>query len=459
MNTTNAIAHYVSGLKYADIPVEATGIVKKALLDFLGVSFSGALMPEKMIVDLVRGLGGPSESIIISGGYLAPANMAALANGMLASAPDSSDTSLTWNVGHPTETIMPALLALGEKHSLSGKDLITAYVAGFEAGSRIGASLEKHYTMGWHSTATVGSLAAAAASCNMMHLDPAKVCNALGIAGSMAFGLKLNLGTGTRSLHAGRAAQSGILAAELTGAGLTANNAIFEGATGYVNLMGGTEHLLELGAGTLGTSYDIVAPGGLSFKLHACCYMAAWCADAIIYIADRSNIRIEDVEHITCSIPKPLSQTLTCHRPQTGADGMYSLEYCMAAAILDHRLGLAQFTTEKVLRPEAQALFENVDIVFPNESLEMGLSEAFRQPSSVTVQLKDGSEISREVKFPRGDIRNQVSEAEIQEKFREYSCALLDHGQQDEIIDAVFNLERLVLISDISRIILKIKVN
>ncbi len=456
MNATETIARYVTSQEYADLPQGAVEIVKSALLDFLGVCFSGVMMPEGMIIDYVQGMGGPPEAVVIGGGYRAPANMAALANGMLAAAPDSSDTSLTWNVGHPTEVLMPALLALGDRSSRSGKDLITSYIIGFEVGSRIGTSLNRHYTMGWHTTATVGAFAAAAASSRILDLGLDQVRNALGMAGSMAFGLKLNLGTGARSLHTGRAAQSGIMAAELARAGLTANTSILEGPTGYVNIMGGSEPLLDQAVAGLGRSLDILGPGGLSFKLHACCYMAAWCVDAMLYLADKHKIRINDIDHITCRIPRPLAQTLNCHRPQIGGDGMYSMEYCMAAAILDHRLGLAQFTDEKVLRPEAQALFDRVELAFPEETVNMGLSEAFRQASSVTVRLQSGKELTHEVRYPKGDIRNPITDVDAQDKFREFSARLLSRGQQDEIIRLCRNLDSLERVSEISRALLKI---
>jgi len=202
--------------------------------------------------------------MVIGVGIRTSPPLAALANGTLASATNCTDTSLTWNIGHPTETILPAILALGEKYQASGKDLLTSYIVGFEVGSRIGTGFEKHFELGWHTTATVGTFASTAAASKILKLDHQKFIMALGIAGSEISGLQTNRRSVTRALHSGLASRNGVVAASLALRGMEASSSIFEGRIGLTKLVdGGDGTSLKKAVDELGCSFDIIAPDGL----------------------------------------------------------------------------------------------------------------------------------------------------------------------------------------------------
>ncbi|MBI2869798.1 MAG: MmgE/PrpD family protein, partial [Chloroflexi bacterium] len=204
---------------------------------------------------------------------------------------------------------------------------------------------------------------------------------------------------------------------------------------------------------TLGRSWDITAPGGLSLKLHASCYLSQWCVDAALYLVNTHDIKPDEVARVTCALPGAMGGTLKSHRPGTGFDGMISLEYCIAAALLDRQVGLEQFTDEKVARPEARVLLEKVETVFPPDTRGMSLADAFKYPNAVTIELKNGRVYRHEVDYPKGDIRNPLTEEEGAAKFRSFAGETLSADGKEAVIAATRRLETLSKTSELTRLL------
>lgn len=445
---TEIIADFVVNTGYRQIPVEAIGIAKQAILDSLGCALAGAREPAvEILCKYAKRLGGKSEVGIIASGFKTSTPIAALVNGTMAHVLDYDDVAASW-WGHPTVVLMPTVLALGEQEKLSGKSVLEAYVLGFEVGSRLNRGLGiGYYQAGWHSTIVAGTMATAVAAAKMMDMNAHEVRVALGIAASLAGGLKRNFGTMTKSLHAGTAAQNGIIAASLAADGFTADDSIIEAPQGYCEMFS-RDYSLEKITGPLGSPFDIISPG-LSIKPYPCCRIMHQSIDAILAIVQEHGINAADVAEVRCRTSPALPVQLYYHQPQTGLEGKFSIEYCMAVAILDGQVKLAQFEDERVRRSDVQGLSRLVHYVHPD-----GVDWAKAPlPQAVTVRLKDGREFTHEVRHARGDPANPLMAQEVADKFHDCARRSLSPAQTKRCVELVAGLEKLKDISPLAELL------
>src|SRR5437899_10063560 len=269
MGLTQDVANFVSKTKYRDIPTEVVCLARGFILDGLGVALAGSTDDCSRIVQAhTRQIGGRDESTIIGTGLRAPAPKAALANGVAGHAMDYDDTQLSTSkqavyglLTHPTTPVLAAVLAIGEKEKIRGKDFLLAYILGVEVECRIADAINPHhYQSGFHSTATMGGFGAAMAVGKILRLKEEALIRTLGVAASTASGLRENFGTMTKPLHAGRAAENGVTAALLAQAGFTSATNILEARRGFFHAMGGGCDESKI-AGKLGRPYFMQDPG------------------------------------------------------------------------------------------------------------------------------------------------------------------------------------------------------
>ncbi|MFC1982045.1 MmgE/PrpD family protein [Chloroflexota bacterium] len=437
---TRRIAEFVVETGYRQIPGEAIKIAKGTILDNLGCALAGAREPAVEIVTrYVSELGSKPEVGVIARGFWAAAPLAALVNGTMAHVLDYDDVAATW-FGHPTAVLMPTAMAMGEKYKMPGEAVLEAYILGFEVGARINMGLTRaYYEGGWHATIATGTMAAAVVAAKMMKLDVQKIRVALGIAASLAGGLKRNFGTMTKSFHAGTAAQNGIIAASLAKEGFTAEENILEAPQGYCQMFGRNYKLDNITDG-LGSSFHICSTG-IAIKPYPCCRGMHQSIDAILHIIEEHDIKAADVVEVECRTLPYLPVQLYHHRPKTGLEGKFSIEYCMAAALIDRCIRFTQFQDKMVNRSDAQELLQKVRYTHPEKiDPERGL---FREPQTVTVRLKDGRELRCEVTNPKGDPANPLSQEELEDKFRDCARAALSTQDIDRCLEMVSSLESL----------------
>jgi 2-methylcitrate dehydratase PrpD len=246
---TAYVADFIASTKYSDIPKAVLDLGKKSILDGLGLALAGsAAKSGELVRRHLQGLGcagGPAS--VIGTAMRVPPRFAAFANGTAIHADDYDDTQLAVAkdrvyglLTHPTAPVLPAVLAVGQRDGRSGRDLLTAYHVGVEVECKIAEAISpRHYQHGFHSTATCGTFGAAAGLANLLGLPAETARTALGIAGSQSAGLRENFGTMTKPFHAGRAAESGVLAAEFAGLGFTATPCILEAPRGFFRAAGG----------------------------------------------------------------------------------------------------------------------------------------------------------------------------------------------------------------------------
>src|SRR6266478_6587446 len=356
---TMALAERASALRYDDLPAAASALARQCVLDYLGVALAGAADPLVRILldELTEAAGAPQASIIGHNARL-PALSAALVNGAASHALDYDDVNMAMP-GHPSVAILPALLALAELKGSSGREVITAFVAGYETACRIGAALQPgHYNLGFHATSTVGCFGAAAACARLLGLDTAATATALGVAGTQAAGLKSQFGTMCKPFHAGKAAQNGLLAARLASRGFTSRADIVECEQGFA-LTHGPDFSPEAA---------LAGPpeGGLHlfanlFKYHAACYLTHAPIECARALRRQHRLTPEAIAGITLRLDASCERVCNIPAPVDGLQSKFSLRQTVAMALAGvDTASLDAYSTENALDPALVRLRDRV---------------------------------------------------------------------------------------------------
>jgi 2-methylcitrate dehydratase PrpD len=279
LDITQQSANFVAGLKHSDLPVRCIEAARIGFVDCIGVMIAGAAEQPVRIVSAMLSASTQNDGApeIPSGRNLAAAD-AALVNGVAAHVLDYDDVALA---GHPSTVLVPAILAEGWTTDCSGAEAISAYVAGYELWAQLAALEPGHlHERGFHPTAVMGALATAAACARLRGLDVDRTRHAIAIAASLASGLVANFGTMTKSLHAGRTAQSGVLAARLAEQGFTASADALEHRTGFLRAHSPSgSPRTEDGTIDIGTNWRL-SELGINVKRYPTCYATHRSIDA-----------------------------------------------------------------------------------------------------------------------------------------------------------------------------------
>ncbi|MDO8671346.1 MAG: MmgE/PrpD family protein [Dehalococcoidia bacterium] len=448
MSVAEIVARFVAETGFDEVPAQAIEFAKGAIRDCIGVTLAAVGEPSSAaMLELVQELGGNPSSRILGSGIKSSPRLAALANGTMSHALDYDD--MTWTMqGHPSVPVLPAALALGEYVGASGRDVVLAYLLGYEVETKLALAIgENYFSQGWHPTAVLGTMGAAAASARILGLSPTESCMALGIGASQASGLREAFGTDTKPFHAGHAARSGVMATMLARKGLTASIASIDGPQGFLNSFGGGGQatLGPLMEG-LGRPYDILRLRP-AIKCYPCCYGTHRGLDAILYIISNQEIDPNAVDAVVCSVPERVQRSLIHSNPVTGLEAKFSLGYTVAAAIVDKGVVLRSFTDDQVMRPQVRSLMARV-----RRELRHGESPD-DDPTIVTVKLKDGREFSHSVAFPRGNPAIPLTEAELEVKYCDCAREALSEEDVQRSSEMLSRLEELTAIRMLTSIL------
>lgn len=412
---TAQLATRVAELRFVDLSPLALERSIASIVDWVGCALEGSTTPEAAAaraVALAEGGGTPTAQVLGHALRVAP-SAAALANGTAGHALDFDDSSPPM-IGHPSTSLVPALLALAEADGASGAQFVTAYVAGLEAAARLGRHLNpSHYAAGWHATATLGTIGATTAAAKLLGLDVLRIRMALGIACSSAGGIRKNFGSGVKPLHAGFAARNGVMAARLAAAGMTADPDALEGERGFIDVFGGATPgdltALRFGADQ---PLEIVA-SGIGIKPYACCGCTHSAVDAMLIMRERHRIDPARVTGIDCTMNGLVPDILVHHRPTTGNQAKFSMEYCLAVALLDGDCGTRQFKADRVSEPAVQALLRRVQTsVDPAIAYRNGV-----YPGTVRITLVDGTVYTEHAEEATGHPDRPMTRGQLARKF------------------------------------------
>ncbi|MBI2203953.1 MAG: MmgE/PrpD family protein [Candidatus Rokubacteria bacterium] len=441
MTATARIAEFVVKTSLEDCPAAALPLVRRAALDTVGVTLAGATEPAAAIVRrAIRAEGGlPIATVIGTRVRTSPA-WAALANGVAGHAHDFDDTNFSL-MGHPSVPLFGAALAAAEAQPADGRAVALGYVIGFEISATLGAAVNPdHYARGWHATSTVGTIGCAAAAARIFGLDVTETRHALGMAASLASGLKENFGSMTKPYHAGHAARNGVWAALLAREGFTASDTALEGNQGYVAAFGG-RGVLDAALDQLGRVWH-VDTSRIAVKPYPSCALTHAAIDTLLELRERERLRADQIADVEVGVHRVVPDVLRHPRPATGLERKFSMQYCAAAALADGRVDLASFGDADVAEP-ARSLMNRVRMVV-DASLPDDLE---RQAwSRVTIRLSDGRTLAVPARGAQGHPDTPLSDARLREKF--VACATLVLPR-DEADGVAIQLEHLDDIPDI----------
>ncbi|TMI84163.1 MAG: MmgE/PrpD family protein [Bacillati bacterium ANGP1] len=440
MSVTREVAGWVARLAIDGVPLGVTAAARAAVLDTIAVTLAGAGEPvTRIVAEAVAEDGARPVAAQLGTDLRTSAEGAALVNGVSGHALDYDDVSVSVR-GHPSVVVLPAALAAAQSVSASGRALLEAYVAGVEVMTKLGRVMgPAHYRAGWHATSTLGTLGSAAAAGKLLGLDAGRITHALAIAASEASGSRQNFGTMTKPFHAGHAARCGLHAARLAQKGMTGDPAAIEGPVGFFAMFSFGDARPEELVRSLGAPFDLVSPG-LSVKKYPCCFATHRAADGVLDLAGEHGIRPNDVAAVTVTVPAGGRQPLIHDRPETGLQGKFSMQYVIAAALLDRGLGFDAFSDAAVRRPEAQALLERV-MVHEEPAFRDAANPMEEGHVTVEVRTTDGRRLARRIDHPRGSPALPLRREELLAKFRDCAARALDPAAVDRALTALDCIE------------------
>jgi 2-methylcitrate dehydratase PrpD len=424
-SATESLTTFVLSTTLESVPQPVRETASKVIIDTIGVMLAGTTGDvAEPLHRYVRETSDGGPATIIGWGRSVPAGVAALANATLGHALDFDDV-LTLYPGHPSAVVLGALFASVEPAAFTGADLLGAYVLGVEAGAKIGKAMGTGpYIRGWHTTSTTAIFSAILALARVRGLSQSQTLYAMGIGGSMAAGLRSNFGTMTKALHSGWAAQAAVTAIELAAVGWTANQQVLECEGGFVEVFGDERSSAEPIAGSLGNPYAFVEPG-VGLKQYPCYYGVHRAIDAMREIAAQERLVPDDIERVTCVLPPGGVRAVLHPRPRTGLEGKFSIEYLLAATILDGTVGLRSFSDEAVRRPEVLALLERISVTEapPVDGGVPGPPDSLAPSSKIDVEvsLRSGALRTASVAHAKGSPQCPLSWDDVIAKFRD--CA------------------------------------
>jgi 2-methylcitrate dehydratase PrpD len=432
---TEYVGKFVATTKYEDIPQDVVELGKKSILDGLGLALAGSRAQTGAICrEYVERLGiCDGKAAIIGSSKKTSPRFAAFVNGVSIHADDFDDTQLAVAkdrvyglLVHPTVPVLPALLALAEGRTISGKEFMLAYHLGVEVECKIAEAISpRHYQDGFHSTGTCGPFGSAAACAKLLRFELAKILNTFGLVASQSGGLRENFGTMTKPFQAGHAAESGMVSAELIALGWTAAEQILEAERGFFHAFGGS---FDPGAivDRLGKPWAFASPG-ISLKPYPSGSLSHPAMTELARLIEANKLQAAQVEKLDIGANHQMTTTLLHHRPKTGLEAKFSMEFCMAILLLRGKAGLGEFSDQVVKGADVQEMIGRINFYVDPVAESAGYD---KMTSLLKLHLRDGRVIIGRADFAKGSPANPMTFDEAAAKFR--GCAEFAEWPKDK---------------------------
>ena len=430
LGLTTGLCEYLASLRFSDLRAEVVHASRRGLLDWVGCALAGSTHATvDKLVGVLEAVSDTRRGTVIGRNERLGCLEAALANGVMGHVLDYDDTHMQGVILHTSSPVLAALFSLAETgEGVSGEEFVAAYVAGFEAGVRAGRAAPGHHRGGWHLTGTLGSIAAAAACGRLLNLDAQQMTHALGIGATQAAGMQQNRGTMCKSLHAGKAAQNGALAALLARQGFTSSPEILEGRKGFCRIYSNvaeTEHIVQ----GLGERWEITSNG---FKPYACGVVMHPAIDAMIALRQKSaGATFDEIELRVNALAVSVTGVSD---PSSGLQSKFSLRHSAAVAFLDGAAGMSQYTDARAKSRDVQDFGAKLSIV----------TDASYQTDQASGRMWiGGTELDVRVDHATGTRDNAMSDAALESKFRMNAATVLSAERIDALRDGLWSLEKL----------------
>lgn len=444
MDITRKIAEFVAGTDYGSIPEEVKITAKQFVLDAIAAQLAGAREPVSAIVrSYVEELGEPPEAGLIGAKLRASLASAVFFNGVANHAAELESCGRF--AGSNLLSVIPVALSIGEKMGLSGEKVLEGIVVGFEVQGKMGiGTTPASHDKGWCSISLHGTFGAAVTAAKLLGLTADQTTMAIGLAASQAGGLMRHLGTMAHLIEGGIGCRNGLLAAILAKKGATASKDILDGDGSFWDVyIGRGNHDPDKMVSNLGNPYYFASPGTM-MKKYPCCTFTHNGLDAVLQLVGQHNLKYEEIEAVEVRVNGFIDHNLIGGaEPQSGDMARFSLEHCLAAAIVDGRITLETFTDRKVseLKDARRKIKATVDPSLPSGRSFLAVP--------VTVKLKDGREMTHTVETVKGSIQLPLTLEEQMERYTSFAGPFLSESQVENSVKLVLSMDRLPAIREL----------
>lgn len=415
-------------------------LAKRSIVDTVGATIAGSRTEVVHQTLPVYSMPGKSTVIGVGKGYAAHA--AAFINGVSGHELELDDTCAS-NLGHPTVAVLPALLAVGEELGSSGEQLLKAFLYATEVECKIGriCAAELH-RRGWHASSITGVVGAAAGCGYLYGQDEVTLRNTIGIAASMASGVRENFGTTTKSVHIGKTAGDGVIAAQLASQGVTASPRALEGHEGYLREYAGFDGMTfgEDFAAKLGNPFDIAAPG-FALKKHPSCSSTHRAIDGLIDLIEENSLTADDIERIDVGLSQPALRELVTPYPKDGEEAKFSIGFQLALYLTGRDNMPYNYKPAVIFLPEIQRII-NATFLYNEPTSDNLPSEMGVGPAHVSITKPDGTVLKKTRVFPEGHLTHPIPDEGIYDKYKKCTTGIISDKQADELYHRIMNLEK-----------------
>ena len=431
MTVIESFADWAAALQ---APEEARAAAKRCLMDTMGGTIAGGVEPPATL--LAKALPGDGHSRLVPSGTR-DARTAALINGTAAHTVEVDDI-YSPGLYHPGVCVIPAALAMGETVGASGTDLLDAIVAGYEVSNRIARTINPAHYEHWHTTATVGHFGAAVAAGRVAGLSGKQVAHAMASVATMAAGLRHAFASDAMSkpLHAGRAAEAGVLAAQAAREGITGVLDILEAGRGFGTALSDGPDWGQA-TSTMGQEWTIQR---MTVKAHACCGHNFASLDGIQTITAENGLAAEDIARIHAGVYRATAEICGNPDPKTAAEARFSLPYCAGVMVLRGAVTPADFSDDALVDPAVRQIAAKVQIEIDPEA-----EAAFPalRPATVQVQTRDGRTFQHHQFTRKGDPDAALTDAEIAAKFHALADPVIGRDGGLALVAAIGGIDQL----------------
>ena len=435
MHVVERLAEFAQNFRARPIPPQALHHAKRAVIDWYAALLPGAvaapaiLLEKALAEDLDRG--GASLAL----GRKATARTAALINATAAHTMEVDDIYRE-AIYHPGAPTIAAALAVAQESGASGATFLRGVIVGYEISTRIGAAMGRAHYRYWHNTGTIGSFGAAAAAAAIYGLDAKRFAHALATVTTFAAGLQqaFRMDSMSKPLHAGHAAQSGLLAALAARAGVSGSLDVIEGEAGFGRAMS-TGPDWSKALVTLGTDYHITR---MTFKNHACCGHTFAAIDGALELQRRLGVKAGDIAHLSVGTYRPALEVAGYEHPKTPAEARFSLKYVVATALTHGSVRLAAFEPARLADPATLALMDKIGL---SVDTELDASFPGQRAARIAIETKDGLRGEYLQPTRKGDPDMPLSDAELEEKFLELAAPVQGAAAARALVARLWALE------------------
>jgi 2-methylcitrate dehydratase PrpD len=453
---TNEIVAFL--LKKKSIPQSVIQQSLIHIIDGLAVMLAGARRNcSKKLVQVLYERQNQGDSTFIGFPAKGHSADAALINGTSGHADDYDDTQLSTVpdriyglLTHPTVPVLATALALGERTSASGRDVLNAFIQGFEVECKLAEAIRpQHYQQGFHTTGTIGAFGACAAGSQLLHLEESSLRYALGITASLSSGIRVNFGTMTKPLHAGMAAFNGVTACLLAQQGFTADQMALDSEWGFMQVLGGgwePERII----GKLGNPFALVTPGA-SIKIYPCGSLGQPTMYALQQIVQEEDLHPHEVREIRVRAGPNILAPLRYTHPENELEAKFSLQFGLACILVRHHAGLDEYTSSTVQDPIIRETMLKVKPLLDPKISNMSVE---KMRSTLEIELNNHRVITQFIDSVPGTAEYPLQKRDLKRKFWECAAYTLSEPRVSIVFNMIQNIRKLKEINQLTSLLI-----